>query len=99
MNIKIALTFLISIAWFGITFVYFLSVVRKNSEKEFNSWSLAKDINQLGKIHKKYLNIKRKNNPAAIGPRILIASNILCFLAHVGLFFTLLVRGVMIDMF
>ncbi len=90
-DIKIASTFLISIAWFGATFVYFLSVVRKNPDEKFNSWSLAKDINQLGKIHRKYLDIKKKSNPDAIGPRLLITSNILSFLVHVGLFLILLV--------
>ncbi len=99
MDIKISLTFLISIAWFGATFVYFLSVVRKNPDENFSSWSLAKDINQLGKIPKKFLEIKKRNNPNAIGPQVLVITNILSFLVQVGLFVVLLIRSIMLDMF
>jgi len=68
MELIIPSILLICMAWFGITFVYFLAEVRKNSDQKVGSWSLTKDINQLGKIHGKFLAIKKKQSPGAVWP-------------------------------
>lgn len=95
MEMIISSTLLICMAWFGITFVYFLVVVRKELNEKDRSWSLTKDINQLGKIHKKYLAIKIKQSPDAIWPHFLVVTNVISFFMYVGIFLTLLIRGIM----
>ena len=97
MNILISLAFIICMSWFGFTFVYCLTVVRKNSDEKVNSFSLVNDINQLGKIHKKFLAIKKKNNPNTILPKVLVITNVISFLMFAGLFLLLLIRSIMLD--
>lgn len=97
MELIIASTLLICMAWFGITFIYFLAEVRKHSDQKVGSWSLTKDINQLGKIHGKFLAIKKKQNPGAAWPYVFVITNIISFLMYAGIFVILLVRGVMSD--
>ena len=97
MNILIPCTLLVSMLWFGITFLYFLSVVRRSSKSKVGSCSLAKDINQLGKVHTKFLAVEREQKPEAIWPKILVITNVLSFLLYALIFIVLLVNGIMSD--
>lgn len=97
MELIISLILLICMAWFGTTFVYFLVVIRKNSTGKVGSWSLAKDINQIGKVYKKYMAIKRKQNPDLIWPYVFVVTNVISFLTYVGIFVVSLIRSIRLD--
>lgn len=97
MNILIPCTLLVCMFWFGATFLYFLAVVRRSAGKKVGSWSLVKDINQLGKVHSKFLAVKRKQKPDAIWPKYLVITNLLSFLVYGLIFIVLLVNGIASD--
>jgi hypothetical protein len=85
-------------SWFGATFLYFLAVARRNADKKTGSWSLAKDINQIGKVHLQFLAAKRKYNPEATWPKILVITNVLSFVLYALIFLVLLVNSIASDL-
>jgi hypothetical protein len=100
MNLQliISIAMMGSMLWFGVTFLYFLRVIRKDAGGKANSFSLAKDINVLGKVHKTFLAIRRKQNPKSKWPILLVISNVLCFLFYGAVIVVGISWGVMGDL-
>lgn len=98
MNFLISGALLICMFWFGATFLYFLAVVRRSADNKIGSWSLVKDINQLGKIHSKFLAVKRKQKSKSFWPKFFVVTNVLSFLLYALIFIVLLVNGIALDL-
>jgi hypothetical protein len=78
----LAIFLMVSILWFGCTFLYFLKVIRENSSKKIDTIYFLKNINNITNIYKEFLKIQSLKNDNQKLSYFIVISNIACFFLY-----------------
>jgi len=85
MNLFTAILLMLSISWFGISFIYFIRYLRLNTEHEITSFSLLisflGDLKNIYRFYKMFFDVHQNNKFGKKLTYFLIYSNIISYVS------------------